>query len=198
MSWAKRLRNVFRSDRLSSDIDREMAFHLAEREDDLAAHGLSAEAAHHEARRRFGNVTMQKENVRERDLVAWLETILADLRYAARGLRASPGFSLVAIASLALGIGATTAIFTAVNAVMLRPLDVPRARQLAYLANGRNEYFTYQFYNLVRERTTTFAGLAAVEAGAAKRDLVATGGASTSAPDQVRSQAVTGSFFPLL
>ena len=100
MSWVSRLRNVFRSDRLSRDIDREMAFHLAEREDDLRAHGFSPDAAHHEARRRFGNVTMQKENVRERDLVAWLETVLTDLKYAARGLRASPGFSFVAIDEL--------------------------------------------------------------------------------------------------
>ena len=197
MSWFSRLRNVFRSDRISRDIDREMAFHLAQREDDLVAHGLSADTAHDEARRRFGNLTMQKENIRERDLIGWLDTVLADLRYAVRGLRASPGFSIVAIASLGLGIGATTAIFTAVNAVMLRPLDVPHARELAYLSNGRNETFTYQFYDLIRQRMTTFAGLAAVEAGAAKRDLVASGGAA-SGPDQVRSQAVTGSFFPLL
>src|SRR5262245_35221963 len=197
MSWFSRLRNVFRSDRVSSDIDREMAFHLAEREEDLVAHGLSPEAAHHEARRRFGNVGIQKENVRQRDLLAWLETILTDLTYAARGLRASPAFSFVAIASLGLGIGATTAIFTAVNAVMLRPLPVPHARQLAYLANERNETFTYQFYSLIRERMTSFAGFAAVEAGAAKRELVASGG-DASGPEQVRSQAVTGSFFPLL
>jgi len=108
MSWFSRLRNVVRSNRVADEIDREMAFHLAERADDLMAAGMSPDAARDEARRRFGNYGRQKENTRERDLFVRLDTLLADLRNARRGLRATPAFALVAILSLGLGIGPNT------------------------------------------------------------------------------------------
>ena len=82
MAWFNRLLNALRGDRLSSDIDRELAFHLAEKADELKARGFSDEAALHEARRRFGNYTNQKEQTRAVNLHAWLDTLSADLRYA--------------------------------------------------------------------------------------------------------------------
>src|SRR5689334_16591075 len=136
MSWLTRLRNLYRADRLSSDIDREMAFHLAQRTDDLIAMGYSPQAALDEARRRFGNVGMQKENTRERDVFSWLESFAADLAYAFRRIRESPGFATVAILSLALGIGATTTVYSAVTAVMLRPIAASDANRLAYVSMG--------------------------------------------------------------
>ena len=89
MSWLARLRNVFRPDEVSDEIDREMAFHVAERTDELVAAGASPEAARRQARRRFGSYALQSENTRERDVIVWLETLLTDFRYGLRGLRRS-------------------------------------------------------------------------------------------------------------
>src|SRR3954462_14029985 len=97
MAWYQRFVNLMRSERLSRDLDREMAFHLSERADQLMAGGLSEPEAVHEARRRFGNRTLQKEGMRAADGLVCLESLLADLRYAARGFRKSPGFALFAI-----------------------------------------------------------------------------------------------------
>ncbi len=112
-----------------------MSFHVRERADELAASGMSREAAELEARRRFGNRTSLKERTRDADLLEWLASIVDDLRYALRGLRSAPGFALVAILSLALGIGANTAIFALVNAVILRPLPVHDPGSLIMVAD---------------------------------------------------------------
>jgi predicted permease len=131
MSWLARLRNVFRADEVSDEIDREMAFHLAERTDELLAAGASPEAARREARRRFGNDLLQKEDTRERDVLVWLETLLADFKYGLRGLRRSPVFGLAATLTLAIGIGANTAVFTLLHGLLLRSLPVADPQHLA-------------------------------------------------------------------
>ena len=84
VSWIARLVNVFRAEKVSEDIDRELAFHLEERADALIADGASPEAARREARRRFGSYTCQRENTRDRDLLVWLESFGADVRYGLR------------------------------------------------------------------------------------------------------------------
>src|SRR3954447_20085724 len=136
MGWYRRFVNVVRSNRLSADIDREMAFHMAERADDLMARGMSEPEARREARRRFGNPSMQKERTRDADVMTWLESVGADVRYAIRALRASPGFALVTIVSLGLGIGANTAIFSLINAVVLKTLPVSRPEELVRVTRG--------------------------------------------------------------
>ncbi|PYQ04632.1 MAG: hypothetical protein DMF82_10195 [Acidobacteria bacterium] len=131
MSWLARLRNVFRPDAVSDEIDREMDFHLAERTDELVAAGASPETAGREARRRFGRYALQRENTRDRDVLVWLETLLADFRYGLRGLRRNPVFCLSAVLTLAIGIGANTAVFTLLHGLLLRSLPVARAEELA-------------------------------------------------------------------
>ena len=130
MSWFARLVNVFRADKVSDEIDRELAFHLAERTDTLIAEGASPEAARREARRRFGNYTGQRENTRDRDLLVWLESFGADVRYGLRGLIKSPIFTATCILTLAIGIGANTTIFTLLHGLVLRRLPVTAPSEL--------------------------------------------------------------------
>jgi putative ABC transport system permease protein len=198
MSWLTRLRNVFRSDALSEDIDRELAFHLAQRTDDLVAHGMAPDVARREARRRFGNVGMQKEDVRGRDLLVWLETMIADARYAIRGLRAAPGFAGVAVLSLALGIGANTAIFTLVNVAMFKPLPVSHPEELVELtisggepSKGGNS-FSRRMWEQLRDRQDVFAGAFAY--GSTGSGDLSTGGEMRPIPVGL----VTGGFFSTL
>src|SRR5271168_3986118 len=135
MSWLSRLSNALDPKPLDSDLLDEMSDHLERRAAALREQGLSGEEARREASRRFGNVTQLREESRGIRLSTALETTLQDLRYAWRGLRKSPAFALTAILSLALAIGANTAIYSIVDAALLRPLPVPEPERLITLAN---------------------------------------------------------------
>jgi predicted permease len=159
MNWLRRLLNALRPERLSRDLDREMAFHMNERADDLRASGLDDQSAVREARRMFGNPTRRKEEVRDVDMATWLDSIVRDVRYALRALAASPAFTAVAVLSLALGIGANTAIFSLTDALVLKSLPVQHPEQLLEVNMGEgDDAFTNPLWEQIRDNVTPFSG----------------------------------------
>jgi predicted permease len=199
MAWHHRILNIFRSDRISRDIKREIDFHISERVDDLVAAGMPEAEARRVARRQFGNEAGQREETRRMDIADWVQSVAGDVRYALRALLHSPVFAVVTIASLGLGIGTNTTIFTLLDAVVLRPLAVTRPAELAYVSIadsvgapskgiGGNVYFTNPLWEQVRGRQDAFSAITAF--GETSFDL-ADGGEAR----RVAGSYVSGDFF---
>lgn len=126
-----RLRSLFRRDHVERDLSDELQFHLERKTQQYAAAGLTLYEARQKARREFGGVELSKENCRDTRRVSHFQDLLRDLGFGLRILRNSPGFAIAAILSLALGIGANTAVFQLLDAVLLRTLPVAAPEQLA-------------------------------------------------------------------
>jgi len=146
MVWARRfwlrLQTLFTLNRVGQRLDDEIQFHLEEQIAENMAAGMSREEARYAAMRAFGNPTVLKEETREAWGWIWFEQVGQDLRYTFRTLRKSAGFTSTAILTLALGIGANTAIFQLLDAVRLRSLPVSAPQSLALVQiNGGNRGF---------------------------------------------------------
>ncbi len=137
MKLLRKLRALFRKETLDREMSQEMQHHVDEQTARNIAAGLSATDARHAALRQFGHAEGIKAAARDARGIPWLEELGADLRYGARQLRKAPGFALVAILTLAIGIGATTAIFSIVNSIALKPLPYAKAGQLVEISQVR-------------------------------------------------------------
>ena len=140
MNWLRRLWNTVRPGHIERDIDREMRFHLAERIDDLRAQGLTQEEASRRARLQFGNLSLQADRTRDMDVSLLADALLRDIKYATTSLRRTPGFTIAVVLTLALGIGANGAVFSAINAVILQPLPFPDGDRLVRLYQVRPNF----------------------------------------------------------
>jgi predicted permease len=190
-----RLFGSLRKNQLEDQLDDELQFHVEMRTREFIAAGVDAEEARYRAQRLFGNQLLLKERTRDMDTIGWVETLGHDLRYGVRMLAKNPGFTAVAVLTMALGIGANTAVFSIVNGVLLNPLPFWQPDQLVavYSGTSEGERGTSSYPNFLDwvHDNRSFSALAAY-----RPDSFNLAGAGD--PERVPAEMVSASFFPLL
>jgi predicted permease len=159
-----RLRSLFRRAQVEQELDEELRYHIDRQTEEHIAKGMTPEEARYAALRAIGGIERRKEECRDMRGVNFVENLAQDLRYGARMLLKNPGFTLIAVVTLALGIGANTAIFTLLDKVLIRPLPVEQPNQLVTFvegASGTPAIFSYPLYADLRDRNEVLSGLAA-------------------------------------
>jgi putative ABC transport system permease protein len=182
----RRLVFFFRREQFNRDLAEEMEHHVEMKAEARGREGLSPKDARHAARREFGNTLSLRD--RSHDAWGWvaIETLLQDLRYGSRMLRRSPGFTVVAVLTLALGIGANTAIFSAVNGILLQPLVYPHSPRLV-----TSDLISLPEFRAIQKQSSAFEDMAFYQGYV---PLILGGGA----PVHASSSYVSAEFFPLL
>jgi predicted permease len=193
MSWITRL---FQRQRLERELDAEVSFHLEQQVKDLIAEGMAPEEARRQARLSFGGVEQVKEEARDVRGTRWLDDLASDVRFSLRMLRKAPGFTLAAVATLAIGIGANTAVYNVVDALFLRMVPVERPPELYSLrqegVDAPDERFSGS--SLAHFKAELPAG-AAIAAMAATTGLYLT---VAETPERVSGQLISGDWFSVL
>jgi predicted permease len=206
MSW---LRRLFARKRMELDLDKELLFHFDQQVADKVRSGVPESEARRLTHIEFGGLEQVKEECRESRGTLWVDSILQDLRYGLRQLRNAPGFTLIAVITLALGMGATTAIFTLVHEVLQRSLPVADPSSLYRVgdkgtccyygtdfenADGDYDLFPYDLYLELKQSSPEFEQLAALEAGGSTVSVRR--GTTPALP--LRSEFVSGNYFAML
>ena len=189
MKWWGRL---FQRNKAEEQLEKELRFHIERHANDLMADGVSRDEALRLARIEFGGTEQVKESCRDERTTRWAEDLTADARYAIRRLRANPGFTLVSALTLALGIGASTAIFSAVNPILFEPLPYPDSSRIMVIGYGRggtgNGMQSFGTYLELAERARSFETIAAMKSWMPTMT-------GPSEPERLNGQMVTSGYF---
>jgi len=197
MVWWAKLLDFFRKSRVERDLDDEVRFHLEKQIEQNMAAGMDSEQARYAAQRVFGGVAQVKEECRDHRRGAFLDVLAQDLRFAARTFRKLPGFTAIAVAMVALGVGVNTAVFSAIDAVLLRSMPYREAEGLVSLFEIQRQTRRMAirpgvFYEW-KARNRVFDEMTAQWGGLAYLDLTGAGN-----PERIRGLRVAANFFEFM
>jgi predicted permease len=194
-AWCLRFAALFHKEQQDRELAEELESHLQMHIEDNLRSGMNPVEARRQALIKLGGVEQAKENYRDRRGIQWFETLLQDLRFGLRILQKNPGFTAVAVLTLAVGVGATTAIFTVVNAVLIRPLPFKNPSSLVMLWENSlgltKSPFSAPDFSFLQRSQTSFEAMGAFQ----KKEFEISGNGQ---PERVMAARVSASVFPML